>query len=93
MTAPPGLRITYQGIKDVDMVPNLSPQNMACVEIGKNFMLKHGYMKNDFDVQEWAAPEFLEQATKQLIEEEWKKKTTSKLPEGSELQVASVRLG
>ena len=46
---------TYLGIKDVDMVPNLSPQNLACVEIGKNFMLKNGYIKNDFDVSEWAA--------------------------------------
>ena len=44
------------------MVPNLSPQNMACVEIGKDFMFSHGYIKHDFDVHEWAAPEFLEQA-------------------------------
>ena len=42
---------TYQGIKDVDMVPNLSPQNLASVEIGKDFMLSHGYIKNDFDVK------------------------------------------
>ncbi len=41
---------TYQGIKDIDMVPNLSPQNMASIEIGKDFMLSHGYIKNDFDV-------------------------------------------
>jgi ABC-type nitrate/sulfonate/bicarbonate transport system substrate-binding protein len=79
---------TYQGIKDVDMVPNLSPQNLACVEIGKNFMLKHGYIKNDFDVHEWAAPEFLEQAARELIEEQWKKRTAEKLPEST-----SVRLG
>ena len=52
---------TYRGIKDVDMVPNLSPLNLACVEIGKNFMLSHGYIKNDFDVKKWAAPKFLEQ--------------------------------
>ena len=49
------------------MVPNLSPQNLASVEIGKNFMLSHGYIKNDFDVHEWAAPEFLEQAAKELL--------------------------
>ena len=42
------------------MVPNLSPQNLASVEIGKDFMLSHGYIKNDFDVHKWAAPEFLE---------------------------------
>ena len=76
---------TYQGIKDVDMVPNLSPLNLASVEIGKNFMLRHGYIKHDFDVQEWAAPEFLEQAAKELLEAEWKKRTTSKLPDATEL--------
>ena len=47
---------TYQGIKHVDMVPNLSPQNLASIEIGKDFMLGHGYIKRDFDVHEWAAP-------------------------------------
>ena len=41
------------------MVPNLSPQNLAAIEIGKDFMLSHGYIKHDFDVHEWAAPEFL----------------------------------
>ena len=72
---------TYRGIKDIDMVPNLSGQNLVSVEIGKDFMLSHGYIKHDFDVQKWAAPEFLEQAARELLEEEWKKKTTAKLPE------------
>jgi len=62
---------TYQGIKHVEMVPNLSPQNLASVEIGKDFMFKHGYIKNDFDVRQWAAPEFLEQAVKELVQEQW----------------------
>jgi ABC-type nitrate/sulfonate/bicarbonate transport system substrate-binding protein len=84
---------TYEGIKNVDMVPNLSPQNMACIETGKNFMLKNGYIKNDFDVSKWAAPEFLEQAAKELIEEQWKKETSEKLPEPSVLQATTRRLG
>ena len=71
---------TYQGIKHVDMVPNLSPQNLACIKIGKDFMLSHGYIKNDFDVDEWAAPEFLEKAAKELIEEEWEKRAPSSSP-------------
>jgi hypothetical protein len=29
---------------------------------------------------QWAAPEFLEKAARELLEEEWKKRTTSKLP-------------
>jgi ABC-type nitrate/sulfonate/bicarbonate transport system substrate-binding protein len=84
---------TYRGIKNVDMVPNLSPQNLACVEIGKDFMLSHGYIKNDFDVQKWAAPEFLEKAAKELLEEQWKKVTTEKLPETTELLKKTQRIG
>ncbi len=84
---------TYRGIKDIDMVPNLSPQNLVSVEIGKDFMLSHGYIKNDFDVHEWAAPEFLEQAARDLLEEEWVKRSTAKLPEGTELHAATTRLG
>jgi len=84
---------TYEGIRRVDMVPNLSPQNLVCVEIGKDFMFKNGYIKNDFDVQKWAAPEFLEQAAKELLEEKWKKVTGNKLPDATELLAASKRIG
>ena len=84
---------TYEGIKHIDMVPNLSPQNLVSVEIGKDFMLSHGYIKNDFDVYKWAAPKFLEQAAKELLEERWKKVTTEKLPEISQLQATTRRIG
>jgi len=84
---------TYRGIKDVDMVPSLSPQNLAAVGIAKDFMLSHGYITHDFDVHEWAAPEFLETAAEELIEERWKKVTTEKLPEASELLASATRLG
>jgi ABC-type nitrate/sulfonate/bicarbonate transport system substrate-binding protein len=84
---------TYEGIKHMDMVPNLSPQNMASVEIGKDFMLSHGYIKNDFDVNAWAAPEFLEQAARELLEDEWKKRTTSKLPKTAAPLASGERLG
>jgi ABC-type nitrate/sulfonate/bicarbonate transport system substrate-binding protein len=70
---------TYRGIKDVDMVPNLSPQNLVGVEIGKDFMLKHGYIKNDFDVRKWAAPEFLEQAAREMLQAQWEKIGKEKL--------------
>ena len=50
-------------------------------------MLSHGYIKNDFDVQTWAAPEFLEQAAKEVIEEQWKKVTAAKLPEPTALRL------
>ena len=84
---------TYRGIKDVELVPTLSPRNLAAVEIGKDFMLSHGYIKNDFDVHEWAAPEFLEQAARELLEEQWQKVTTEKLPEPAELLASGRRIG
>jgi ABC-type nitrate/sulfonate/bicarbonate transport system substrate-binding protein len=84
---------TYEGIKHIDMVPNLSPQNLVSVEIGKDFMLSHGYIKNDFDVKKWAAPKFLEKAAKELIEQQWKKVTTAKLPEASDLLATTQRIG
>ena len=84
---------TYRSIKDMDLVPNLSPQNLASVEIGKDFMLSHGYIKKDFDVQKWAAPEFLEQAARELLEEQWKKTTTSKLPSAAAALASPGRIG
>lgn len=84
---------TFRGIEHIDMVPNLSPQNLVSVEISKDFMLSHGYIKNDFDVRKWAAPEFLEKAAKDLLEQQWKKATTAKLPETTGLQLASRRIG
>jgi len=85
---------THRGIQDVDLVPTLSPYNLEALQINKDFMLSHGYIENDFDVYEWAAPEFLEQAAKELLEEEWQKRSMAKLPEPTTLEDAmSARLG
>ena len=84
---------TYRGIKEIDMVPNLSPQNLVSVEIGKDFMLSHGYIKKDIDVKKWAAPEFLEKAARELLEEQWKKTTSAKLPDATKLFEDSKRIG
>jgi ABC-type nitrate/sulfonate/bicarbonate transport system substrate-binding protein len=84
---------TYEGIKHVDMVPSLSAQNMVSIEIGKDFMLSHGYIKRDFDVHEWARPEFLEKAAEEVLKEEWARRSWSKLPEGGGLEVEGTRLG
>jgi ABC-type nitrate/sulfonate/bicarbonate transport system substrate-binding protein len=78
---------TYRSIRDVDFVPSLSPQNLAAIEVGKDFMLSHDYIKKDFDVQKWAAPEFLERAAREVIEEQWKKVTAAKLPEPTTLRL------
>ena len=91
---------TYYSILRVDMVPNLSPQNLAATEINKDFMLSHGYIKNDFDVHEWAAPEFFEKAAAELLEEEWKKRSIASFPsrrrsrgDGAAARLAGRQLG
>ena len=85
---------TYRGIKDVDMVPSLSTYNLEALQINKDFMCKHGYIERDFDVYEWAAPEFLEKAAAELLEEEWKKRSMARLPEATTLDEAmTLRLG
>jgi hypothetical protein len=55
--------------------------------------LSHGYIKNDFDVHKWAAPEFLEKAARELLEIEWKKRTTAKLPSAADPLQSSGRIG
>ncbi len=85
---------TYRGIKDVDLIPSLSPLNLAATEVNKDFMLSHGYIENDFDVQKWAAPEFMEQAAKEILEEEWKRRSQLRLPKATKLADAmQARLG
>jgi ABC-type nitrate/sulfonate/bicarbonate transport system substrate-binding protein len=84
---------TYEGIKHVDMVPSLSAQNMQTIKIGKDFMFSHGYIKNDFDVDAWARPDFLEKAFEEVLKEEWARRSWSKLPEGGGLEVEGTRLG
>jgi hypothetical protein len=75
------------------MVPSLSAQNLECVKIGKDFMFSHGYIKNDFDVKAWAAPEFLEKAVEKVLKEEWERRSWSKLPAGGGLEATGTRLG
>jgi ABC-type nitrate/sulfonate/bicarbonate transport system substrate-binding protein len=85
---------TYRGIEDVDLVPTLSPYSLEALRINKDFMLSHGYIHNDFDVHEWAAPEFLEKAATELLEEEWQKRSIARLPEAISLDEAmELRLG
>jgi len=85
---------TYRGILNVDMVPSLSPYNLEALQINKDFMLSHGYIEHNFDVFEWAAPEFLEKAAAELLEEEWKKRSMARLPQATTLEEAmTARLG
>ena len=56
-------------------------------------MFSHGYIHHDFDVDEWAAPQFLEQAATEVLEEEWAQRSWTKLPEGGGLEAEGIRLG
>ena len=85
---------TYQGIKDVDMVPSLSARNLACVEIGKDFMFSHGYIKNDFDVDCLGeARSSWRRRPRRSSRRSGHGASWSKLPEGGGLEVEGTRLG
>ena len=86
---------TYRNIKNVDMVPNLSPQNLAA----------HGDQQG-LHAQPRLHRERLRRATSgrrrssssrpptELLEEEWKKRSSRKLPEPVSLEDAmQLRLG
>jgi ABC-type nitrate/sulfonate/bicarbonate transport system substrate-binding protein len=47
-------------------VPNLSPKNLAGIDVEKQFLLDQGYLRKDFDVTQWADSHFLEEALKSL---------------------------
>jgi hypothetical protein len=66
-------------------------QDLAGKKIGLS--RSQNTIKTDFDVKAWAAPEFLEQAAKELLEQQWKKTTIAKLPEATELLSSGQRIG
>jgi hypothetical protein len=53
----------------VDFVPRLDASNLKALEVEKDWMLGHGYVTHDFDVNDWASPEYLEAARRELVEE------------------------
>jgi ABC-type nitrate/sulfonate/bicarbonate transport system substrate-binding protein len=57
---------TAEAIAHLDFVPNLSAMNIAALNIEKDFMLKRGYIENDFPIADWMAPEFADAALKSL---------------------------
>jgi len=59
-----GKCILRSEIAKYHFVPNLSPKNLAGVDVEKQFLLEQGYIRKDFDVAQWADSQFLEQALK-----------------------------
>jgi ABC-type nitrate/sulfonate/bicarbonate transport system substrate-binding protein len=53
-----------------NLIPNLSGKNVTGIEIEKQFLLEHGYIKNDFNVKEWVDVSFLEEALRNQADNE-----------------------
>jgi hypothetical protein len=85
---------TYEGIRRVELVPVLSPIQPEALQINKDFMLSHGYIENDFRCVRVGRAGVPRKAAKELLEEEWKKRSMAKLPEAKPLEeVMKMRLG
>ncbi len=56
-------------------------------------MLSHGYIKDNCDVYKWAAPEFLKQEAKELVQQSRQKVTGDKLPQALAPLATTGRLG
>ncbi|PWB82639.1 MAG: ABC transporter substrate-binding protein [Methylocystaceae bacterium] len=59
---PQSVRRLAEAIGARDFVPNLAPQALAGLEVQKAFLLEYGYIRNDFDIRDWVAPQFLQEA-------------------------------
>lgn len=53
-------------LRDYDLVPNLSAQNLAGLRLETDFLRAHGYIAGDVDVNEWADASYLEEAVTSL---------------------------
>jgi ABC-type nitrate/sulfonate/bicarbonate transport system substrate-binding protein len=62
----PPAAATADTLATLDFVPGLSDDLLAALAIEKDFMLSHGYISRDVDVHDWAAPEFLAAAEREL---------------------------
>jgi ABC-type nitrate/sulfonate/bicarbonate transport system substrate-binding protein len=58
--------VTHEKVRATDFVPDLSTENLEALAIVKDFMLSHGFITHDVDLQSWAAPEFLTAARREL---------------------------
>lgn len=96
----PDLATTHKWIQELDFVPKLDAHNLKAIEIQKDWMLGHGYIAHDFDVRDWAAPEFAEAASRELVEEafttatsERSGRTESAVPHKGSLDEAQATAG
>jgi ABC-type nitrate/sulfonate/bicarbonate transport system substrate-binding protein len=64
----PPAATTLPAIECLDLVPDLSAADLTAIAAVKDWMREHGHIGGDFDVDEWAAPEFLRAAVQTLGE-------------------------
>ncbi|MFI6477775.1 ABC transporter substrate-binding protein [Nonomuraea sp. NPDC050663] len=57
-----GGRTAYRNDFHLDLHPDLSAGRLELLGIQKRFLLTHGFLAADFDLESWVAPEPLEQA-------------------------------
>ncbi|HIJ62370.1 MAG TPA: ABC transporter substrate-binding protein [Rhodospirillaceae bacterium] len=56
----------HRAIEGRDLEPNLSARNLAAITIQKDFLRSHGYVRNDFNVNDWADDRYLIEALRTL---------------------------
>ena len=64
----PPVATMLPALEPLDFVPNLSAAGLTTIGALKDSMLEHGHIRHDFDVSDWAAPEFLRAANQALDE-------------------------
>lgn len=55
-------------VERLDLVPDFSAANLRALTAVKEWMRERGHISSDFDVDDWAAPEFLATALRELDE-------------------------
>jgi ABC-type nitrate/sulfonate/bicarbonate transport system substrate-binding protein len=65
----PSREVALRFVRGARFAPDLSPKALAGLEIQKQFLLDHGYLRHDFDVHAWADGRFLASAHASLTAE------------------------
>ncbi|MFJ4374713.1 ABC transporter substrate-binding protein [Pseudomonas japonica] len=58
----PDAAFIVDSLRGRELVPNLAPRNLAALDLKKQFLVRHGYLQQDFDLHAWVSPDYLAQA-------------------------------
>lgn len=62
----PSVEAVAAAIAHTDFVPDLSPRNLAAIDVTRKFLKQHGYIQRDFNAADWADGRFLAEALRTL---------------------------